>query len=115
MAQVSVVIPTYNRAEMVIRAVQSVTEQTFQDFELIVVDGGSTDDTVMRLQPLGASRLRLLPLSANSGGGRARNEGLRAARAELVAFLDSDDEWLPRKLEAQLARLHETSDSRVAV
>jgi len=115
MTAVSVVIPTYNRAEMVMRAVGSVVEQTFQDFELIVVDDGSTDDTVARLQTLSDARIRLLPLPANSGGSRARNEGLRAARADLVAFLDSDDEWLPRKLEVQLARLRDSTDSRVAV
>jgi glycosyltransferase involved in cell wall biosynthesis len=115
MSAVSVVIPTYNRARMVIRAIDSVLAQTFRDLELIVVDDGSTDDTVSRLRMLADARIRVLSLPANSGGSRARNEGLRAARADLVAFLDSDDEWLPLKLEAQLARLRESEDPRVAV
>jgi len=112
---VSVVIPTYNRAHLLARAIHSVLTQTFSDFELIVVDDGSTDHTVEVVQSVRDPRMRLVRLDRNCGAGRARNAGIQAARGEWVAFLDSDDEWLPRKLELQMARLYSCDDRRSTV
>ena len=102
---VSIILPTYNRMRSLPRAVHSVLGQTFGDFELIVVDDGSSDGTRDFLEGLHEPRLRLITLGGRSGAARARNTGIRAAAAPLVAFQDSDDEWRPAKLELQLALL----------
>ena len=99
--RVSVVIPTFNRKEKVCRAVDSVLDQTFGDFELIVVDDGSTDLTVDALKRYG-QRIRV-HVQPNRGVSAARNAGIGLAKGELVAFLDSDDLWLPKKLDTQVA------------
>ncbi len=101
MPRVAVIIPTFNRARQVVEAVESVLRQTYTDFELLVVDDGSTDDTAERLAPY-ASRLRLVR-QENRGPSAARNRGVAETDSEFVAFLDSDDLWLLRKLERQLA------------
>ena len=101
---VSVIIPTYNRAALVKEAVASVLAQTWREFELIVVDDGSTDDTPEALAPY-ASRIRLLRRENRGGVSAARNAGMAAARGEWLAFLDSDDLWLPEKLARQMAYL----------
>jgi len=106
---VSVVIPTWNRAEIALRAVNSVLEQSFRDLELIVVDDASTDDTVERLRAVTDTRLRIVRQSVNQGVAAARNRGLAEARAPLVAFLDSDDLWRPDKLERQVAAMQAAS------
>lgn len=113
--QVSVVTPTYNRAAVVGRAITSVLNQTFSDLECIVVDDGSTDQTVPLVEGFQDPRLRLVRLPANGGPSLARNVGIQAACGELIAFLDSDDEWLPQKLELQVKRMQEAADPRVAV
>ncbi len=100
---VSVVLPTYQRASTLARAIRSVLEQTYRDFELIVVDDGSTDGTAEILARLEDPRVRCIRLDANRGASAARNAGIRAARGRLLAFQDSDDEWLPSKLERHLA------------
>ena len=97
--QVSVIITTYNRAAMVTEAVESVLAQEMTDFELIVVDDGSTDETEERLSGFG-SRLKYYQ-QENAGVSAARNRGLALSTAPLVAFLDSDDLWLPSKLPLQ--------------
>ena len=97
MPEVSIILPTYNRADVIGRAVVSVLRQSMPDWELIVVDDGSTDGTLERLAGLDG-RIRLLRQD-NQGVYVARNTGLAAARAELITFLDSDDEWLPHFLE----------------
>lgn len=97
---VSIIIPTRNRAALLPAAMDSVLNQTRQDFELIVVDDGSTDTTQEVLADYG-SRITCLTIE-HAGPSAARNRGIEAARAELIAFLDSDDIWLPRKLERQL-------------
>lgn len=104
MPRVTVVIPTYNRAQFIAEAIQSVLEQTFRDFELIVVDDGSTDDTAAVVSRFTDPRLRYI-YQTNQERSAARNHGLRLARGEYVAFLDSDDVWLPAKLEHQVALL----------
>jgi GT2 family glycosyltransferase len=103
---VSVVIPTYNRGVRVLRAVGSALGQTYPAIEVVVVDDGSTDGTGALLAERfgGDDRVRCLP-RPNGGPAAARNTGLAAARGDFVAFLDSDDEWLPWKLEFQLACL----------
>jgi len=99
---VSIVVPTRNRAAMLQRAIASVAGQTFADFELIVVDDASTDDTLQQLAVHPESRLRVLCSPCPGGAPRARNRGVAAARGRFLAFLDDDDEWLPQKLERQL-------------
>jgi glycosyltransferase involved in cell wall biosynthesis len=101
MSRVSIIIPTYNREEFLLEAVKSVLAQTYEDFELIVVDDGSTDGTKKVIQRY-KKRLRYLS-QANQGVSAARNNGLAHAQGEFVAFLDSDDLWLPEKLAAQIA------------
>ena len=100
---VSVVIPAYNRAHIVGRAVRSVLNQTYQGFELIVVDDGSADDTGGAVKAFKDGRLRYLRHEKNRGAAAARNRGIGAARGRYVAFLDSDDEWLPEKLAKEVA------------
>ncbi len=100
---VSVVIPTYNRAALVVRAVQNVLDQIQPDDEVIVVDDASTDNTSETLAPY-RDRIRYLPI-AHAGAGVARNHGVRAASRPLIAFLDSDDEWFPGKLQLQRSLL----------
>jgi O-antigen biosynthesis protein len=104
MPLVSVVIPTYNRAQLVARALDSVLAQSFRDFEALVIDDGSTDDTagVVRRYVQMDTRVRYLRQHPNRGVGAARNVGLRESRGELIAFLDSDDYWFPAKLERQV-------------
>jgi len=98
----SVIIPTYNRAQLVGRAIRSVLNQTHQDFELIVIDDASTDITKDVIKGFKDSRIRYIRLKSNRGAYAARNIGLRVAKGEFVAFLDDDDEWLAEKLETQL-------------
>jgi len=100
---VSVVLPTYNRAWRIGRAIRSVENQTCGDVELIVVDDGSTDDTERVVTAIPDPRIRYVRHSKRRGGSAARNTGIELARAGLIAFLDSDDEWLPDKLLHQLA------------
>jgi glycosyltransferase involved in cell wall biosynthesis len=101
--RVSVVIPTYDRSALCVLAVLSVLAQTFEDVEIIVVDDGSTDDTLARLEGFG-DRIRVLRQS-NRGMNPARNAGLAIARGEYVALLDSDDLWEPWKIELQVKLL----------
>jgi glycosyltransferase involved in cell wall biosynthesis len=98
---VSVVIPTYNSRRLLESALAGVWAQTFQDFEVIVVDDGSTDATQAWLAGQRDPRLRVVAQS-NQGAAAARNAGARAARGEYLAFLDADDLWLPDKLERQM-------------
>ena len=95
---VSVILPVHNRADVLPRAIDSVIAQELGDFELIVVDDGSTDESATLAQSFADDRIRLIRLDKNRGGNVARNEGIRAARSPLIAFLDSDDRYLPNKL-----------------
>jgi glycosyltransferase involved in cell wall biosynthesis len=105
---VSVVIPTYNRAHLLPNALRSVLAATRQGDEVIVVDDGSTDDTEGALAPW-RERIQYIRVP-NGGAGAARNRGVRLATKPLVAFLDSDDEWLPDKLELQRALMSARPD-----
>ena len=95
---VSVVIPTYNRACLLGRAIQCVLNQSFQDIEVIVVDDASQDNSADIVNSLDDSRIKYLRHEKNRGGSSARNTGIKAARGEYIAFLDDDDEWMPTKI-----------------
>lgn len=101
MADVSVIIPTFNREKMVARAISSVLGQTFKGYEVIVVDDGSSDETRKAVSEFGES-VRYIAHQGNCGVSAARNTGIKNSNAALIAFLDSDDYWLPKKLEVQL-------------
>jgi glycosyltransferase involved in cell wall biosynthesis len=102
MPTVSVIIPTYNRRPLLMEAVESVRAQTFTDWELVVVDDGSTDGSADAVEALHDPRIRVLRLPHAGRAAVVRNAGVRAARGEWVAFLDSDDLWEPHKLAVQL-------------
>ncbi|PAU85575.1 glycosyl transferase family 2 [Halorubrum salipaludis] len=108
--RVSVVVPAYERADLVGRAVDSALAQTVEDIEVAVVDDGSTDGTREAVEGIDDPRVRYLAHETNRGVSAARNTGVEAARGDYVAFLDSDDEWLPRKLERQLSTLADRGD-----
>lgn len=103
----SVIIPTFNRADFLKQTLESVWRQTFTDFEVIVVDDGSTDETITWLSEV-ASKIKLIT-QENSGPGAARNKGAENAGGEYIAFLDSDDLWFPWTLEtaAELIAKHD--------
>lgn len=103
MAFITVVLPVFNRAEVVSRAIESVLGQTFSDFELVVVDDGSIDETPKLLARFVDPRIAVLRVPTNGGACAARNLGIEAARGEIVCFLDSDDVYLPQKLERVVA------------
>lgn len=105
---VSVVIPTHNRADLLPRAIDSVLNQTYSNFEIIVVSDGSTDNTeeVVKSYSVKDSRIRFIGYSPARGGNIARNTGIEAANGEYVAFLDDDDEWMTEKLEKQVELLN---------
>ncbi|MBK43712.1 MAG: hypothetical protein CMN20_00565 [Roseovarius sp.] len=102
---ISVILPTYNRAHTLMRAVTSVLNQDYREIELIVVDDASTDGTTELLESIADPRLRVIRHDHNKGVAGATNTGIQAARGEIIAFQDSDDEWLDGKLSHQMARL----------
>lgn len=104
---VSVVIPAHNRAGSIVAAIESVLRQSFGDFELVVVDDASADDTAAMAESVVDPRLRVIRLPANRGAAGARNAGAAEARGTWIAFQDSDDEWMVDKLARQLDRLAE--------
>jgi glycosyltransferase involved in cell wall biosynthesis len=104
--KVTVVMPTYNRAHLLPRSIGSLLAQTFGDFELLVIDDGSTDDTADVLRSFGDDRIRHLRQPQNAGVAEARNRGLAEARGRFIAFLDSDDAWRPRKLALQVEQFN---------
>jgi len=111
---ISVIIPTYNRALMVKRAIESVLAQSYENFEIIVADDGSTDDTKEALSGyINSGKIKYI-FQDNAGPGAARNAGIKHAKGELVAFLDSDDEWVPDKLEKQI-RTFEARGENMAI
>lgn len=107
---IAVVMPVYNGAKTVERAIRSVLAQDFTDFELIVVDDGSTDDTTAVVEAIEDPRLNFIKQPANAGGNAARNRGIEAATAPILAFLDSDDAYLPHKLGFVVRKFAELPD-----
>lgn len=108
---VSIVLPTYNRAYILGRAVESVLNQTYPYFELILVDDGSTDSTQELIENYQDERICYYKLDENGGQSRARNFGIEHARYEYIAFEDSDDIWHPNKLEVQMQLMKHASES----
>ncbi|MBL0059826.1 MAG: glycosyltransferase [Elusimicrobia bacterium] len=109
--RVSVIIPTYNRKEWLAEAIDSVERQTFTDFEILVVDHGSTDGTAAMLKARAPDRVRVLQIPNCPLPACPRNEGIRAAGGEFIAFLDSDDLWLPTKLDRQIKFLEQAPEA----
>ena len=101
---VSIIIPTYNRAQFLREAVESVLHQTFEDFEVLVVDDGSTDNTPQLMATFTDPRVRFIR-QTNQGRSHARNHALSLAQGRYIAFLDSDDIYLPEKLAWQVAKM----------
>ena len=110
MPKITVLVPVYNRARHVGAAIDSVLAQTCDDYELLVVDDGSTDDSVARVRRYDDPRIRVISTGRNLGIAAARNRGIDAARGEYLAFLDSDDLALPQRLERQARFLNTHAD-----
>lgn len=106
---ISVVIPTHNRANLVGRAIKSVLSQTFEDFELIVVDDASSDDTEEVVKQFQDSRIKYVRHQKNMGAPATRNTGIRIAKGTYIGLLDDDDVWLPTKLEKQTTKFRDVS------
>jgi len=105
MPKISVIIPTCNRAEYLPLAIASVLNQTFQDFELIVVDDASTNNPSELVESFHDDRIKFFRHEARKGGSAARNTGIVNSKCDYIAFLDDDDEWFPEKLARQMAAL----------
>jgi glycosyltransferase involved in cell wall biosynthesis len=101
MTTISIIIPTYNAGQYIEQALASVFAQSFQDFEVIIIDDGSTDDTAQKVKALDDTRIFYV-YKENQGPAAARNYGLNLVRGEYIAFLDVDDLWYPHKLEMHL-------------
>ena len=101
--KVSVIIPTYNREKTILRALQSVLDQTYTNIEVLVIDDGSTDGTADIVNGVNDERVKYIVLEKNDGPSNARNMGVQMAEGEWIAFQDSDDCWHKDKLEVQMA------------
>jgi glycosyltransferase involved in cell wall biosynthesis len=108
---VSIILPFYNRAATLARCLDGVLAQTFTDWELVAVDDASTDDSASLFTARGDARVRVLRHEVNRGAGPARNTAIQAATGEYLALLDSDDEWLPGKLAAQMEALRSSGEA----
>lgn len=100
---ISVITPAYNAEDFIAETIDSVLNQTYEHWEMIIIDDCSTDGTVEKINTYTDDRITLIELKKNSGSGIARNRGIDAANGRFIAFLDSDDLWLPEKLENQLS------------
>jgi glycosyltransferase involved in cell wall biosynthesis len=105
--KVSIIMPTYNRAAYILEAIESVRNQTYSNWELLVVDDGSKDNTEELVTQIKDERIQLHKTTSRLGITGTRNEGLRKAKGELIAFIDSDDLWAPVKLQKQVAALNQ--------
>ena len=107
--KVSVIIPTYNRAPLLQRAMKSVLAQTYENIELIIVDNASSDNTSEIIKDFKDERIKYLRHSTNKGGSAARNTGIRSAEGEFISLLDDDDELFPEKIERQIRKFNVSS------
>ena len=112
---VSVILPTFNRAATLPRAIMSVLDQSYRNLELLIVDDGSRDNTAEVVAGIRDPRLRYNPLEVNGGASSARNAGLREAKSDFIAFKDSADEWLAGKLEKQVRAAQAAGEAAVTV
>lgn len=112
---VSVVIPAYNAENVITRAIDSVLSQSYDNFEIIVVDDDSTDETVNQIKSYSEERIVCIKNQVNKGASATRNVGIEEAAGKYIAFLDADDEWLPEKLETQVSTIERKSSDWVAV
>lgn len=101
--KVSIIVPVYNAANYIENTIQSVLDQDYENWELILVENGSTDDSVARIQAFKDERIRLIIMDGNAGAANARNEGMRQATGTYVGYIDADDLWRPDKLSRQVA------------
>ncbi|MFW5803665.1 MAG: glycosyltransferase family 2 protein [bacterium] len=108
--KVSIIIPTYNRENLIQRAIKSITNQTRQDYEIIIADDASTDNTEEVIKSMQNSKIIYFKLEKNSGQCVSRNLAIKKARGEYIGFLDSDDEWLPEKIEKQIKVFENSED-----
>ncbi|MUV59832.1 glycosyltransferase family 2 protein [Halobacterium sp. CBA1126] len=115
MTKVSIITPTYNRGDILPRAIDSVLNQSFENFEYIVVDDASTDRTQAIVEEYEDDRIRYLRHEANRRQAAARNTGIEAANGEYVAFIDSDDEWLPKKLARQMDEISQRDNDWIGI
>jgi glycosyltransferase involved in cell wall biosynthesis len=114
MPTVSIIIPTYNREHLLGRAIHSVLAQTYLEFELIIVDDGSTDNTERLVKSFNSEKIKYIQYRENKGIVAARNTGIQSAKGDYIAFLDSDDKWMPEKLERQM-RIFEKAPPEVGI
>lgn len=112
--KVSVIIPTFNRANLIQRSIHSLFNQTVQDFEIIIADDASTDNTEQIIKNYNDNRIIYFKLLKNSGQCVSRNQAIKIARGDYIGFLDSDDEWLPEKIEKQLSVFEKSFDPKLA-
>jgi glycosyltransferase involved in cell wall biosynthesis len=119
---VSVIIPTFNRAHLINRAIQSVLSQTYRDFELIIIDDASNDGTEETAKKIISSnksfhdpQIIYIKNRVRKGGSAARNIGIKLAKGKYIAFLDDDDEWLPTKLSEQVNIMNRSNENVGAV
>ncbi|MGE1008028.1 glycosyltransferase family 2 protein [Bacillus cereus] len=110
---ISVVIPTYNRGSLIQNTINSVLNQTYKNFELLIIDDASTDSTEEIVKGYDDSRIKFVKLDENSQGTKPRNVGIQESKGEYIALLDSDDEWSPTKLERQLKFLQQFNDEKM--
>ncbi|MGL4503477.1 MAG: glycosyltransferase family 2 protein, partial [Planktothrix sp.] len=113
MSEISIVIPAYNAQETIQKTIESVLNQTVQDFEIIVVNDGSTDSTLDAVSQIHDPRIRVFSYP-NSGAASTRNQGFKHSSGEYIAFLDADDLWANNKLELQLKALQNNPQAAVA-
>ena len=112
---ISVIIPTYNRGFILEETINSVLNQTYQFYELIIVDDASTDNTENIVKEIKDNRIKYIKLDVNSKGTKPRNIGINLSKGKYIAFLDSDDKWLPEKLEKQLNFIESSKGKNVDV
>lgn len=105
--KVSIIVPVYNAANYIEQTIQSVLDQDYENWELILVENGSTDDSVAKIQAFDDERIRLIIMDGNAGAANARNEGMRQAMGTYVGYIDADDLWRTDKLSRQIAFMQE--------
>ena len=105
--KVSIIVPVYNAANYIEQTIQSVLAQDYENWELLLVENGSTDDSVAKIRAIDDERIRLIIMDGNAGAANARNEGMRQATGTYVGYIDADDLWRPNKLSCQIVFMQE--------